>query len=234
MNIILFSEKPSLIPLEDERAKHILSVLRLKVGDSFKAGIINSSALKCKIDCIDDKGIHVTSEEGEDLSELYPITLLLAEVRPISMRRIFREAVSLGVGKIMLVISDLGEKSYSDATLYKSGEYKNIMIDGAMQSGFSGLSEVSFYSSVDDALKDVKEDNRILLDNVVAKDHLSSFTLKGSSVLAIGPERGWTDRERSLMLSNGFKPALLGKRILRTETAVVSAISVALTRIEDK
>ena len=134
----------------------------------------------------------------------------------------------------MLVISDLGEKSYSDATLYKSGEYKNIMIDGAMQSGFSGLSEVSFYSSVDDALKDVKEDNRILLDNVVAKDYLSSFTLKGSSVLAIGPERGWTDRERSLMLSNGFKPALLGKRILRTETAVVSAISVALTRIEDK
>ncbi len=218
--------------MSDERAKHIAKVLRLKKGDSFRAGIVNGCELMCTVEEIDESGIKVKAEKGEDLSSLYPLTLLLAQVRPICMRRILREAVSLGVGRIMLFISDLGEKSYSEASLYKSGEYLEIMKDGAMQSGFTGIPEVSFYKNLAEALNCVEEQERILLDNVIGAERLSMMKLSGTVVLAIGPERGFTDNERLLMLSHGFRPALLGKRILRTETAAVAGIGLALAGMD--
>ena len=43
--------------------------------------------------------------------------------------------------------------------------------------------------------------------------------------IAIGPEGGWTDEEVALARKHGFREASLGKLILRTETAVVSALA---------
>ena len=60
------------------------------------------------------------------------------------------------------------------------------------------------------------------MDNVIGAVNLSSLSLQGKRViLAIGPERGWSERERGIFLSSGFSPVLLGSRILRTETAAV-------------
>lgn len=232
MNIILFDEAPSFIPFSDDRAKHIRNVLHLKEKDVFRAGIINGREIRCTIEKIDGEGIYVSSESGMDLSPLFPLSLMLAEVRPISMRRILRESVSIGVGRIMLVISDLGEKSYRDAGLYKSGEYKKILIDGAMQSGFTGVPPLDFFSSVDEAVKAIDTDNRILLDNVVGRQRLSTMHLDGSLTIAVGPERGWSDRERNVMLSNAFIPALMGNRILRTETAAVASMMMSLAAMD--
>ena len=233
MNIILFEEKPSLIPLKDERARHIMKVLRMHEGDTFKAGIINGPGLSCVIERIDDEGIHVSATEGEDMSSLYPLTLVLAEVRPICMKRILRETVSLGVGRIMLVISDTGEKSYSEASLYTSGEYRDILVDGAMQAGFTGVPEVVFCSSVQDAIRKLGSESKVLLDNVIGSVPFSSMDLTeaGPVALAIGPERGWSERERNLFLLNGFKPALIGHRILRTETAAVAGCAMTLSQM---
>ena len=62
---------------------------------------------------------------------------------------------------------------------------------------------------------------------------LSQACLDGGkgAVLAIGPERGWSDRERSLFVSHGFKPMLLGSRVLRTETACSAGLAVLLSRM---
>ena len=229
MNIILFDAMPALLPLSDERAKHITHILRLKKGDSFRSGIINGEEFESTIVSITDDGIALESRKTRDAVPLFPLTLMLAEVRPISMRRILREAVSLGVGRIMLLISDLGEKSYSDAGLYTKGEYRKILLDGAMQSGFTGIPPVEFFSSVDEAVKAVDSDSSLLLDNVVGKERLSQMYLTGSVTVAVGPERGWSDRERELMLSNGFTPTRIGNRILRTETAAVATIAMTLS-----
>ncbi len=50
-------------------------------------------------------------------------------------------------------------------------------------------------------------------------------------VLAVGSERGWTTNEIDLLASRGFAFASLGDRILKTETAVVSAVAVALAKL---
>ncbi|MCL2127845.1 MAG: RsmE family RNA methyltransferase, partial [Treponema sp.] len=50
-------------------------------------------------------------------------------------------------------------------------------------------------------------------------------------ILAIGPERGWSDRERDLLEEAGFLRLSLGSRALRTETACVAAAVLAIEKI---
>ena len=188
MNIVLLADGELFIPSSDERAQHIRKILHMKEGDSFRAGIINGDIGKARILSDTEEGISLDFIPEYDGSRLYPLTLIVAQVRPICMRRILREAVSIGIGRLILPVSDLGEKSYLSASLYKDGEYKDILLDGAMQSGQTGVSRTDLAGSVEEA-----------------------------------------NRERKLFIDSGFEPALLGSRILRTETAVPAASAVALS-----
>jgi len=49
--------------------------------------------------------------------------------------------------------------------------------------------------------------------------------------VAIGPERGWSARERDLLRARGFELVHLGPRVLRTETACVAAVAVVKSRL---
>nr|WP_319474238.1 RsmE family RNA methyltransferase [uncultured Sphaerochaeta sp.] len=237
MNIILFSTlaKTNELPMNDHRARHIKKILHLGVSDTFQAGVINQSKGLATITNMDEHVISFTYEvENEQSSSLYPVTLIVAQVRPISMRRILREAVSLGVGSLILCTTDTAEKSYAQANLYTSGEYESILIDGAMQSGQSGVSSLQFASSLRDAITKIAPDTqRIVLDNVWEGKPLSVLQVEEKSpvVLAIGGERGFSDRERTLFREYRFQFASLGKRILRTETACSAGVAVLLGRM---
>ncbi|MBR1919456.1 MAG: RNA methyltransferase [Spirochaetales bacterium] len=229
MNIILFEKGTVHFDSDDERAIHLEKVLHATVSSSFVAGEINGRRGSAVITSMED-GIDFEFLPECDDSSLHPLTVILGQARPICMRRILRELVSLGVERMILTISDLGEKSYRSAGLYTSGEYRNILLDGAMQSGRTGVSEVVFASCIEEAISNLDADPvRLLLDNVVGSKRFGSMDLKGRSVvLAIGPERGWSQRERGVFAKAGFSPVLMGKRILRTETAAVAGTALAL------
>lgn len=232
MNIVLLKEGETFLSKKDERAEHLRRVLHLKAGDSFKAGIINGPQGLATIERMDDDGVALSFDFNEEMKKLYPLTMIIAQVRPICMKRILREAVSLGAERLILPVSDLGEKSYLNSSLYKSDEYKEILIDGAMQAGSTGVSKCILTNGIKEAIERLPEGERFLLDNVVGAEALSKLNLEGRHViLAIGPERGWSDRERRVFVENGFKPVLLGSRILRTETAAVSGAAIALSRM---
>lgn len=237
MNIILFPalEAENILSMADERALHIKKVLRLNEGDSFQAGIINQGKGKATITRINEQEIAFTfAMDDKTGAKLYPVTLLVAQVRPICMRRILRESVSLGVERIVLTQTETGEKSYAQANLYTSGEYQSILIDGAMQSGECAVSEVLFASSVRDALANLGPDStKIVLDNIRPGVPLSTLNPGAGKevVLAIGGERGFTEAERDRFEEAGFQFASLGSRILRTETACSAGLAVLLGRM---
>ena len=236
MNMILFEALPegSLIPASDERARHILEVLKLNKGDTFRMGIINRSEGDATITDISDEGVFFSYEPKTE-PIMHPVTLLCAQVRPICMKRILREAVSLGAKRIILCGSDTGEKSYLSSNLYKTGEYKEYLLDGAMQACHAGMSEVLFANTADGAIRMVNEhcpgSDLIVLDNVVGSVPLSTAEIGSEAVIAIGPERGWSDRERCLFSEAGYRPMLLGSRVLRTETACSAGVAVLLSRM---
>jgi 16S rRNA U1498 N3-methylase RsmE len=72
----------------------------------------------------------------------------------------------------------------------------------------------------------------IALDNVRPEGTLALLSALGQSmVLAVGCERGWSDRERDELEEAGFLRLSMGERALRTETACVAAAVLALEKI---
>lgn len=232
----------------DERYLHIKKILNLKEGDVFKAGIINGKIGEALISHLSeekilfsfcpnkpDKGI---ADKGADKIEtrplpLPPIKIILGFPRPIQLRRILRDAASLGFAEIVLCGTELGERSYLKSNLSSPEEIKKYLLDGISQAGQTLLPEFSFCNSVKEALKNLKtasfKGSKVLLDIGVFPS-LSTFKMKKGEELtiAIGSERGWTQNEREAFFSEGFISYSMGKRILRTETALTSALSVLL------
>ncbi len=235
MNIILFDSMTDTLSSEDARFTHVRDVLGLKEGDTFQMGIVGGAKGEATILEMGKEGMRFSFVPTEkDAFRMYPLSLIVGQVRPICMRRILRECVDLGVETLVLTTCDLTEKSYQYARLYTAGEYRSILLDGAMQSGKTGISEVRFASSVEESLSKVPSGARkILLDNVIGKESLSSLSIAQEErvVMAIGPERGFSDRERGIFLEAGYQPVLVGSRILRTETVCSAATAIMLGRM---
>jgi RsmE family RNA methyltransferase len=236
MNIILFAqlnEKNSL-PINDERARHIKKILKLKIGENFSAGIINGDKGVATIIDINSETLDFSFEITiSEVDKLHPLTLLIAFVRPICMKRILREAVSLGVETIVIAGADTTEKSYAKANFYIKDEYKRVLIDGAMQAAQTSISEVKIVDNMADAIRLFDNSfDKILLDNVLKGESLSLYQrVNEKCVVAIGPERGFSKRERNMFKSSGFNSYTLGKRVLRSETAACASIALTLSRM---
>lgn len=239
MNIVLFEKVPAdgRMPRKDERALHILKVLRLKVGDSFLLGEVNGYSGRAEVVSIDEQFLSFRWNPENPPQSLNPVSLLVGQVRPICMKRILREAVSLGVSEILIVGTDTGEKSYRDAKLWSTGEYKKYLLDGAQQSGETGVGDVSLYPSLESCLEALSNRSeelfRIVLDNGAASVPLSVLPIPkaGWYILAVGSERGWSNREREKFAEHSFACAGLGARILRTETACGIGMGLLLSRL---
>ena len=248
MNIILFSEIPDVftLPYQDERAQHIRKVLRLKPGDTFSAGVINGERVVCELTALDDQArvmsVTALSRFEADSPLLNPVTLLVGQVRPICMKRILREAASLGVSSILVAGADTAERSYREAGIWRSGEFMRHVIDGGQQAASTGIPVVRLYPSIDEALSaldssgrvSLRQSVRIVLDNGIPSVPLRTIPIGSDQdcILAIGPERGWSDRERDLFLESGYIAAGIGSRVLRTETACTAAVAILLSRMD--
>jgi 16S rRNA (uracil1498-N3)-methyltransferase len=66
---------------------------------------------------------------------------------------------------------------------------------------------------------------RFLLDPEADASIASMPAPGGACVLAVGPEGGWSPRDRAQLLAAGFAGLRLGPRILRTETAGMAALA---------
>lgn len=265
MNIILFSEKdcfnsedfsfknsvkPEFVFFRnDERFLHIKKILKLSSGCNFKAGFINGKIGTAVINEFSNEKITFSFTETASPLPLPPVKLILGFPRPIQLKRILRDAASLGFSELFLTGTELGEKSYLKSNLSDKEKITEYLLDGISQAGQNLLPQFSFYNSVQEVLQKINEkqnasflqnvqngvsqalflkEKKILLDISENAETLGSFKLKrGEHVIAaIGSERGWTERERELFRNEDFKTYSMGKRILRTETAVCAALSV--------
>ncbi len=226
---------PDSIPIKDPRAVHILRILKLKEGDDFRCGLVNGPSGVCSITAVDGDGISFRWRKTAERKSLYPLTLIAGYTRPVSSKRILREAASLGVERIIFAGTDTGEKSYRLSNLWKTGEYRRYLVDGAQQAGETAIPEILFFTDIKRVLEAIPPETEadfLFLDNKYPVKALSSYTPEYSGVfLAIGSERGWSDRERRLFEESGFISMSLGSRILRTETACSAGTAVALSRM---
>lgn len=241
MNICLFTKEEISRPLaiHDERAEHILKILHKKAGDTFTAGIINGASGVATITAIDNEGIHFTFEPTGDGKPLLPLVLVVGFPRPIQLRRLLRDAASLGVQAVHLTGTELGDKSYMKSTMLQRGAATRALLEGAAQAGSTHAPELTMHWTLSECLAAINNDNsnlaKIALDNVHPAmplvEYMQRANKQSTVVAAIGAERGWTDRERAAFTAGGWTLCSMGSRILRTETAVTAAASIILAEM---
>ncbi len=225
------------LPRSDARVRHVLKVLKKGVGDLLLAGTPDGVIGRASIESCDDSGMRFSFIPEHEAPALHPITLLLGFPRPIQARRILKDITSLGVGRIILTGTELGEKSYFQSDFFKNKEYMEALIEGAQQAANPRLPRVETAWSLARALGTLGTDSgRWALDPYRAGSNFGSVPLNAARaeaplVLAIGSERGWTETELELLADHGFSFARLGERVLKSETASVSAVSIALASL---
>ena len=241
MNICLFSENELSmpLPLKDERAEHIIKILHKKAGDSFTAGIIGGQSGTAVISSINDDGISFDFTAEGDGKPLTSLDMVIGFPRPIQLKRLLRDIAALGVGRVFLTGTDLGEKSYMQSTLVEKGAAYKMLLDGTVQAGSTHIPELFLFKSLDECLSEIEKGGeklcRLALDNVNPSCRLADAVKSDSDaeryIAAIGSERGWTDRERRLLETKGYVRCGMGERIMRTETAATVAGAIILSGI---
>jgi RsmE family RNA methyltransferase len=153
--------------------------------------------------------------------------------RPIQLRRILREAANFGLESVDIFGTDLGEKSYRNTTLLEDGGAHRSMIEGAIEARDTRLPAVRFYDSVAAWLTGpFRPCRRIALDNETPAGSFFDETVSPTGfILAVGSERGWSGHERVLLESAGFTRLSIGERALRTETACIAAVVLAMAQM---
>jgi RsmE family RNA methyltransferase len=230
VNLILFEPEEIGKPLAraDPRALHILGILRRREGDPFDAGIVNGALGKGTLVEIRADALAFRFVEASEPPAADPVHLLLALPRPQTARKILNEATSLGVASIRFFRSEKGEPGYASSVLWRTPEWRRHLLDGAAQAFDTRIPEVLHAAGLAEAVAALPPGStRVALDNYEAPRRLYPAGLGRPLVLAFGPERGWSASERDLLRGAGFSLAHLGARVLRTETAVVAALSVA-------
>ena len=238
MNLLLLESDEPLqhLPADDRRAVHVRDILHKGPGDSLAVGVVGGRRGTATIEAGDGGAgslrLHIDwSADPRPPIEppFWPVVLLIGLPRPQTARKILQECTSLGVRELWFFQSELGEKSYATSKLWSTDEWDRLRHLGAEQACSTYLPPVRHFRYLSDALRELPDDSvRTVLDpDAPPRDGGVAVPLSDFHVLAVGPERGWSDRERSALRLTGFVAQPLGARILRTETACI----VALTRL---
>ena len=244
MNICLFEKSQIDLPLsfDDERGAHILNVLHKKQGDDFTAGIIGGQSGVATITRIDETSRQIFFEfkPTGDGKPLNPLKMIIGFPRPIQLKRLLRDIAALGISEVHLTGTELGEKSYMQSDLAQPQAAWELLREGTVQAGSTHVPEVFVHTTLVETLGSLsqlvlsyvegKGEQLICLDNVNPACALGEINFSSASgvIAAIGSERGWTDKERSLLEQSGFIRCGMGSRIMRTETAATVAGAIIL------
>lgn len=219
---------------------HIKNVLRMVVGDTFLVSDNGVSNL-CEIESIENDTViaKVIEENYNDTS--LPISIYLFQGLPKGdkMELIIQKAVELGVEGIVPVemnrcVVKLDDKKKKS----KVSRWQSISESAAKQSKCNRIPEISDVLTYKQALEKAKKLDLLLVPyeskNGMADTKNALLQIKkGMSVgILIGPEGGFDEKEIELAKENGGEVVSLGKRILRTETAAITAVGMCMLHAE--
>lgn len=228
------------IVIEGADVNHIKNVLRMKCGEQTLISVENDNDYLCIIETLNGDEVIAKVIEEVEKTEL-PSNIYLFQGLPKSdkMELIIQKAVELGVHEVIPVsmkhaVVKLDEKKAAN----KVNRWQAIAESAAKQSKRSIVPKVNRVMTFQEAL-DYAQDfeyNLIPYENAdkmnETKNIIASLKPNTAIGIFIGPEGGFDESEIKRALEYKMKTITLGKRILRTETAGLSALSIIMFQLE--
>lgn len=219
---------------------HIKNVLRMEIGDTCLISCNGKSDL-CRINAFLEDAVSFEILEEDYTDTELPIKIYLFQGLPKGdkMETIIQKCVELGVFAIAPVemkhcIVKLDDKKAKS----KQTRWQSISESAAKQSKRNIVPEILEVCTFNKALEFAKTLDLILVpyENkegmTATKEALSELKNVKSVGIFIGPEGGFEKTEIEKAVENNAKIISLGKRILRTETAAITAVSMCMLYTE--
>jgi 16S rRNA (uracil1498-N3)-methyltransferase len=232
------------IHITGKDVNHIKNVLRMKIGEELAVSNgIDGKEYRCGIlEMTEDEILCELRFIKEDAVEL-PVRITLFQGLPKAdkMELIIQKAVELGAYEIIPVATKRAVVKL-DAKKEKSklARWQAIAEAAAKQSKRALIPQVGRVMSFGEAVQYASGMNSKLIPYEMAEDMSRTRELlrqiqPGQTVAVfIGPEGGFSPEEISLAMETGVLPITLGRRILRTETAGMTVLSILMYELEGR
>ena len=217
------------VSLNKDDEHHVLHVMRMKKGDEIEV-VDNQKLFLCLVESTNPLAISVIHEIANDVEIREDVTLLFALSKGDKNDLVIQKATELGVKKIALINTERTVVKYEQKDIAKKMErFQKIMKEASEQSHRLIVPELLGIFDLKNLPKSVFSDlNYVAYEKDAALvEGAFKGLVKGHSVtILVGPEGGFSPQEIGCLSEQGFIRTSLGKRILRTETAAIYALSV--------
>jgi len=240
-NLRFYTNAP-LIPggtfaLSDSAAAHATRALRLGVGDSVTVFNGDGFDYQCTLTSVSKSAVSAQVNAKTQTHNESPLNITLIQAISSGDRMDFtiQKAVELGVTHIQPVNSQRSVvKLNAERAEKRTDHWQNIAISACEQSGRAVVPTVSAPLSFSHLFAHLAKisapsDCKITLAPDATQHFNTMQKPSGNIYLLIGAEGGLTSEEIALSKTHGFASTLLGPRILRTETAALTAIAAMQT-----
>lgn len=221
---------------------HIKNVLRMRQGETILISAGDNLEYTCLVSEMEAEEVIADISYVQEVGMELPSKIYLFQGLPKSdkMELIIQKAVELGAAEIVpmatkrAVVKLDGKKAAK-----KVQRWNEIAKSAAKQSKRGLIPEVKPVMSFKEAVEYGKSMDMLLIPYEDAKGIAHSREVveavkdKKSLGIYIGPEGGFPEEEVSLAMKAGAEPVTLGHRILRTETAGMTLLSILMFMLEE-
>ncbi|HAU1152088.1 TPA: 16S rRNA (uracil(1498)-N(3))-methyltransferase [Legionella pneumophila] len=217
------------VELSPEAGQHVGVVLRMEQGEQLTLFNGDNREFAASIEKVKKKQVLVRIDSILEVNRESPLKIHLAQgiSKGDRMEMVMQKSVELGVAYITPVITERCQvKTDKEKMAKKMHQWRNIVIGACEQCGRNQIPELRQPVYLEQFVKGAKEHLRFILHPAFNKTWRDYPVQPPDVALIIGPEGGLSDEEITLTSDYGFLPLSLGPRVLRTETAAITALSV--------
>lgn len=218
--------------LHEDEIHHLVRVRRCREGTLFE-GIDPASgrAYLCRLQK-GEKGWsgEVVRRMDEATESFLEVGLAQALIKRDQFEWVLQKSVELGVVSITPLITERTEIRFDDRREEKKmTRWNRIIAEAVKQSRRTKLPVLHEPLKLENYIKKSSDELLLVLDEagkVPFKEFLRSQRKISRCSLMVGPEGGWSERDRSAFVGAGLPQLRLGRRILRAETAPLVGLSI--------
>ena len=226
------------VALPESAAAHLVRVLRLQQGDACVLFNGDGHDYAARLSSVGKREVLADIQSAQAIANESPLHLTLVQgiARGEKMDLILQKATELGVAAIIPVMAERTEvKLDAERTAKRVAHWRSVVVSACEQSGRARLPDVAQPLNLAQGAAAIAEDCMKLTLDPLGEDSLAALHPPAANrvAVAIGPEGGWSPRDRETLRQAGFTGLRLGPRILRTETAGLAAIAALQSRFGD-
>jgi 16S rRNA (uracil1498-N3)-methyltransferase len=227
--------------LDHDETRHLRDVLRLREGAEVTVFDGQGREFLCMINTIkkDHAILDLVSEKEPAVTESpLKLTLAIAMLKGEKLDWVVQKVTELGVSNITLLDTEHSEvrtRNESDSGKRVS-RLRRIALEAAKQSGRAVVPLIAGPLPIQQILNDPGDVHRFFFTERGGGPIPEGLTNNGECLTAVavtGPEGGWSEHEVAAAAAFGWHLVTLGQRILRAETAAITAAVLLQHRFGD-